>query len=208
MKKFLTGLYIITDDELTPNKTVLKMVENALIGGANVVQLRDKISNDDQLIKKALDLQKLCKKHNTLFVLNDRVDIAIEFNLQGLHIGSDDYDDLSGIRKNYKGILGVSCYGDIDLAVKAEEQGADYVAFGACFASSTKPNAPTIDLEIIKKAKEHLSIPICAIGGITTENMNKLMCYKPDMVAVISDIWKNEDIKERVMQYNKILSQN
>jgi len=185
----LKGIYAITDNNLTPNETILAQVEQALDGGAKIIQLRDKQNSDEIIEKLSMALQNLCSKYNATFIINDRVDIAIKLELDGVHIGKDDYHDLKSIRASFKGVIGVSCYGDLEIATISEELGANYVAFGACFSSSTKLNAPTIDLETIKKAKEIFNIPVCVIGGINRGNIATVMAYKPDMVAIVSDIW-------------------
>jgi thiamine-phosphate pyrophosphorylase len=202
----LHGLYVITDDKLTPIDTIYKSVELSLRGGAKIVQLRTKIYNDKTISYLSLKIQDMCREYGALFILNDRIDIAIKLGLDGIHIGKDDYMDLKTVRENFRGVIGVSCYNDLKIAKNAQKNGADYVAFGACFASSTKPNAPTLDLNIIKKAKEKLEIPICAIGGINRSNIKTLLEYKPDMVAIISDIWNSDDIKERSLFFNTLLN--
>ncbi|WP_417332476.1 thiamine phosphate synthase [Halarcobacter sp.] len=199
----LNGLYIISDDKLTPKETVLFQIEKALIGGATIVQLRDKISSDEEIEKLTLKLQELCRKYNALFVLNDRVELAIKLQCDGLHIGRSDHHRVEEIRKEYKGVLGISCYGDLNLAKSMEEKNVDYVAFGAFFTSSTKPNAAVVDKEVIAKAKEELSIPVCVIGGITSDNVNELIEKGTDMVAVISDIWQSENIEEKCKSFKK-----
>lgn len=205
MRNRLNGLYVITDDTLTPNDKISESVEEALCGGAKIIQLRDKISNDETIEDMSLKLQELCHRYDALFVLNDKVEIAIKLGLDGLHIGKDDYDNIREVRKNFKGILGVSCYNDLEMAKNMQNIGVDYVAFGACFNSLTKPNASTMDLEIIKKAKDELNIPICVIGGINTNNIKTLLEYKPDMVAIISDIWKSDDIEKRAKFFSDLL---
>ena len=116
----LRGLYVITDDTLTPDETIYSQVENSLKGGASIVQLRDKKSDDRAIKEKAVNLQKLFKEYDALFVLNDKIDLAIELECDGLHIGKSDHNRFDQIRKNFKGIIGVSCYGDVDLAKKFE----------------------------------------------------------------------------------------
>ncbi|HHS92869.1 MAG TPA: thiamine phosphate synthase, partial [Campylobacterales bacterium] len=111
----LEGLYVITDDKLTPKDKLLEMVEASLKGGASIVQLRDKSSSDEEIKATSLALQKLCHYYDALFVLNDKIDIAIECKLDGLHIGKSDHHRFEEIRKNFDGIIGVSCYGDIPL---------------------------------------------------------------------------------------------
>lgn len=197
MNNILHGLYAITDDILTPNDKIFQSVEQVLKGGAKIVQYRNKKDDAKTIENTSLRLQKLCHQYNALFVLNDKIEIAIALDLDGLHIGKDDYNNIQDVRKNFKGILGVSCYDDLRIAKNMQILGVDYVAFGACFNSPTKPNAPTMDLEIIKKAKDALDIPICAIGGINRDNIKTLLEYKPDIVAIISDIWNSDNITNR-----------
>ena len=204
-QKKLKGLYVITDDTLTPLDSVLKQVEEVLIAGATIIQLRDKISDREKLVSTALALQKLCDHYKATFVLNDAIDVAIQIECDGLHIGKSDYVNFEMIRKNFKGIIGVSCYGDIDKALYFQNLGADYVAFGSFFRSPTKPDSAIVSLDILKESKEKLSIPVCAIGGIDTTNLSLIVDAHCDMVAVISDIWQSEDLKSKVRLYNRAL---
>jgi thiamine-phosphate pyrophosphorylase len=199
----LRGLYVITDDVLTPDDILFIQVEDAIKGGAKIVQLRDKKSSDEQVEKKAIRLQQLCKKHNVLFVLNDKIDLAIKLQCDGLHIGKSDHDNFIKIRENFDGIIGVSCYGDINKARHFELLGADYVAFGSFYASPTKPDSNIVPLETIQLAKEKLGIAVCVIGGINSSNLDEIMSYKPDMVSVISDIWNSSNIKNQAKKYTK-----
>jgi len=192
----LKGLYVITDDTLTPINTLNQNVEKALRGGAKIIQLRDKMSDDKTIAKTAIMLQRLCEEFGALFVLNDKIDLAVKYNFQGLHIGRSDHHKFDEIRANFKGILGVSCYGDVDMALDFERRGADYVAFGSFFTSLTKPLAGVVELSVLDNAKAKLGIPVCAIGGINSQNVQQLIDKKVDMVAVISDIWKSDDIQE------------
>ena len=199
----LKGLYVITDDTLTPLSTLLQQTKEALEGGVKIVQFRDKTNSDEVVKKTALKLQELCTRFGAIFILNDKVSLALESHFDGLHIGKSDYDIFPQIRENFKGILGVSCYGDIEKAKYFESLGADYVAFGSFFSSATKPDSSIVPLEVLQKAKEQLHIPICAIGGICTDNLDEIMEQNPDMVAVISDIWRSENIKEKCEIYNR-----
>jgi thiamine-phosphate pyrophosphorylase len=197
----LKGLYVITDDILTPRNSVFEKVEQSLKGGAGIVQLRDKNSDDQTVIDKASKLQQICRKYGAVFILNDKIELAVKLNCDGLHIGKSDHGNFEQIRKNFKGIIGVSCYGDISLAKEFEKKGADYVAFGSFFSSPTKPDSGVVPLDILTKAKEQLNIPICAIGGINSKNITKVMNHNPDMVSLISDIWKSPDIRSRANFY-------
>ena len=97
----------------------------------------------------------------------------------------------------------MSCYGDIPLAKSMQEEGVDYVAFGSFYTSPTKPNANIVDLKILSNARAELNIPVCAIGGISKDNIVEVMEHKPDMVSLVSDIWRSEDIKEKSKFYAK-----
>jgi thiamine-phosphate pyrophosphorylase len=197
----LRGLYVITDDTLTPDEILYIQVEDAIKGGATIVQLRDKKSSDEQIEKKAIRLQQLCRKNNVLFVLNDKIDLAIKLQCDGLHIGKSDHENFVKIRDNFDGIIGVSCYGDINKARHFELLGANYVAFGSFYSSPTKPDSNIVPLETIALAKEKINIPVCVIGGINTTNLDVIMSYKPDMVSVISDIWNSSNIKRQAKIY-------
>lgn len=184
--RFLSGLYGISDEILTPFSTLSHQVQEAIAGGMKIFQFRDKNSPDKDIVEIILHLMELCAKSDVLFVLNDRIDLAIALGVPALHIGKDD-GDLRFVRKRFGGILGVSSYGDLARAQRAESSGADYVAFGAMFPSPTKPKALCVGAEILQRAEESLKIPICAIGGISKENIRVLK--NADMCAVISALW-------------------
>ena len=201
MSNRLQGMYVITDEQLTPNNTVIDQVESALKGGATIVQLRDKKSDLSVVRQTAIKLQELCFIHDALFVLNDYVELAIELGVDGLHIGKSDHNRFEEIRKDFKGIIGVSCYGDVYKAKNFEAMGADYVAFGSFFKSPTKPDSNIVSLRVISDAKEQLSIPVCVIGGINIHNADVIYKYKPDMVSIVSDAWKDSDIENKIKKY-------
>lgn len=205
-KKNLRGLYVLSDDILTPYETIFEQAKSALQSGATIFQLRDKSNDTKQIKKNAIELQLLCQAQDALFVLNDYVELAIELSCDGLHVGKSDYHRLEQIRQDFRGILGVSCYGDIEFAKKMQKMGMDYVAFGSFFPSPTKPHSNVVPLEIIQRAKQELSIPICVIGGINTSNLGEIMKYSPDMVCSVSDIWQADDIERRVKIYTKEFS--
>lgn len=190
MNSMLSGLYGISDTNLTPKERICAQVQEAIKGGMKIFQFRDKISYDNDIIEIIYQLMDICAKANVLFVLNDRVTLAIRLKCPALHIGKND-GDIDTIRKNFKGILGVSSYGDLARAKKMEEKGVDYVAFGPIFPSPTKPNVQCIGTDILLQAREALHIPICAIGGISNNNIKLLK--NADMFAVISSLW-NENI--------------
>lgn len=191
----LNGLYVITDDILTPQSSMMHQVELALKGGAKIVQHRDKTNSRLHVKETALELESLCKKYNATFILNDEVELAIELGTSGLHVGKSDHHRVEEIRKNFTGYLGISCYGNVEFARQMQDRGVDYVAFGSFFKSPTKPHSAVVDLEVLSQAKKQLNIPICAIGGINSENVAQVMKHNPDMISLISDIWKSEDVQ-------------
>ena len=201
----LKGLYAITDELLTPYNLILDKVKEALSGGARIIQLRDKTHKDEELISISLKLKDICEEFNCLFIVNDRVNLAKRVGAHGVHIGKDDIS-LKEARKELgnKAIIGVSCYNRLELATKYEKMGADYVAFGSFFPSPTKPDAVKAEMDLLKKAKRRLNVPICAIGGINRENAGLLVEKGADMVAVISGLWRCKDIQQRSKEISSI----
>ncbi len=200
----LKGIYAITDEFLTPSKTILCQVEDALKGGAKIIQLRNKSASDDELVVVARQLQRLCANYNATFFINDRVELAQKIGADGVHIG---FSDL-GVKATREIVgstvlIGVSCYGDLDRAKQAVKDGANYVAFGAFYPSKTKPKAAVVPLEVIKKAKEELDIPVCVIGGINESNIQEVAKQEPDMYSLVSDIFEAENIQEKVQRLNQ-----
>lgn len=199
----LQGLYAITDSSLTPYEYIDRYVSLALKGGAKIVQLRDKVLSDEELYPVAKKIKKICKKRKALFLLDDRVVLAKAIDADGVHIGKEDAP-IALARKilGEKKIIGVSCYGDIEAAKKAAEDGADYVAFGSFFASKTKPNAKKVELGVLREAKK-LDIPICAIGGIETDNADALVNAGADMLAVITALWSG-DVEKNAQDFCEV----
>lgn len=192
----LRGLYAISDEILTPYKILPQALETILKAGVRIFQLRDKAHSDSWLYPRAIELMKLCEKYNALFVLNDRLSLALQLNAPALHLGKNDGEIIQA-RKHFKGILGASSYADLSRACLLQKLGVDYVTFGAFFSSSTKPNAPLAPLKILESTSSILHIPICAIGGISNENIH--MLKNVHMHAVINSIW-NRDITQTISQ--------
>jgi len=202
----ISGLYVITDEKLTPyeNDQILEKVEKALKGGAKIVQLRDKTKTDEDLIPYATALKKLCYKYGAIFIINDRVELALKVDAHGVHLGKEDLS-ITSARKILKDkIIGISCYGDLKRAKEMEALSADYVTFGSFFPSPTKPSAEVVDKRIILEAKKILRIPVCAIGGITLERAKELIELGADMIAIVSDIWMAKNIEERARGYREL----
>ena len=205
-KELLKGLYVLTDATLTPTETMLEQVERVLKSGVSVIQYRDKYASEEDAEKQCIRLQALCDYYEAIFIIDDRLDIAHRINADGLHVGEDDvsYEEARALLGTDK-IIGVSCYGDIERAKKYANLGADYVAFGSFFPSPTKPLAKVVDPEVLKVAKEQMSVPICAIGGINPSNSKVLKENGATFIALSSAIWNLNDNIERVAQLNTML---
>lgn len=198
------GLYVITDG--STGDTLLSKVEQALRGGAAIVQYRDKTTDQARREQEAAALRSLCQQHHALFIINDDVALAKAVQADGVHVGRDD-SALSAAREalGKAAIIGVSCYNQLELALSAAEQGADYIAFGSFFSSPTKPNAPRATLELLRQARQQLTLPICVIGGITLENAPDLLANGADMLAVITDVFNNPAIAHQAARYQALI---
>ena len=193
-KKDFNGLYAITDPILTPAPLLLKAVEDAISGGANIVQYRNKLADDHTRLQQARQLRDLCTKNEVIFIINDDPQLALDVSADGVHLGQQD-GGIADARKllGKQALIGVSCYNRIENARLAVDAGADYIAFGRFFPSKTKPQAVQADLSLIKQAKQLFDIPVVAIGGINSDNVSHLVAEGVDAVAVINELFKNSN---------------
>ena len=206
-RKRIGPLYAVTDPHWIPEDRFLEVVEQALQGGVDVLQLREKNKPKDFVIERGRQLLALCQRYGVPLIVNDHPEIAKAIGADGVHVGKDD-PPIAEARAllGPDAIIGASAYGDVDLAVRLQEEGADYVAFGAVFPSPTKPEEPVVPLEVFRQARKILKIPIVAIGGITLENLPRLMEEgRPDAVAVISAIFGQPDPEQAARALKKVL---
>jgi len=197
------GVYAITDG---PRDDLIPAVEAALAGAAAVVQYRDKSSDHDRRRAEARAIKEACDRHDVPLIVNDDLELAVEIGAAGVHLGEDDGDvALARQRLGADAIIGVSCYDSLDRAHAAAEAGADYLAFGAFFASPTKPNARRATIELLRAAKS-LGPPVVAIGGITSDNASPLIEAGADFVGVISGIFAADDIEQATRRYSILFS--
>lgn len=184
----LEGLYAITPD-WADGARLLAVSAAILRGGCRCLQYRNKAAAPGQRATQAAALRALAREHDAVFIVNDDVELARAVDADGCHLGADD-GDLAAARARLgpHRLLGVSCYQDIGRAEAAVAAGADYVAFGTCFASPTKPAAARADLALFAAAR-NLGVATAGIGGITRANAAEVIAAGADMVAVISDLY-------------------
>lgn len=198
------GLYAITPD-LNDTVELLRRVELVLQGGAVALQYRNKLASLALALEQAQALRVMTRAHNTCFIINDSIDLMLQVDADGVHLGGDDGDlQLARQRLPQGKLLGASCYNDPDLAVRAVSAGADYVAFGAVFASGTKPAARRASPGLIQVARNSIPVPIVAIGGITPDNAGEVIAAGADNIAVIGALFDAGDIQQTAQVFMQL----
>ena len=207
MNKLLRGLYAITPDGLE-FVTLARMVSAALMGGARLVQYRQKSVGPRDQAAQARELNELCLAAGASLIINDNVELAQQINAAGVHLGRDDMSVTEARRQlGTNKIIGISCYNQMALAEAAAASGADYIALGAFFPSQIKPDAARAEVALIADAKKKFNIPIVAIGGISLQNAPQLIAAGADAVAVISDLFSATDITARANAFQQLFSE-
>ena len=188
-------LYLVTDSDILKGRDFYNCIEEALKGGVTMLQLREKNATGKEFLEKAIKLRDLTKKYNVKFIINDRVDIAMLCDADGVHVGQSDIaaDKVRKLIGKNK-IIGVSAR-TVEEAMKAKENGADYLGVGAMFTTTTKLDAKSVTINKLSEIKKEVNLPIVAIGGITLDNINKLKQCNIDGHAVVSAILKADDIR-------------
>ncbi|WP_223067929.1 thiamine phosphate synthase [Paenibacillus caui] len=192
MKDF--RLYAITGETFHPGRGLVEVMEEAIQGGADIIQLRDKTSSREELLRKAKELRELTRQYNVTFIVNDHVDIAMEVDADGIHLGQGDMA-LSEARQIVGDkIIGISTHA-IEEALLAEEQGADYIGVGPIYATNTKPDAVApVSLSYVREVASRISIPFVAIGGIKLSNVDEVIIAGATRVCAISEIVGSSDV--------------
>jgi thiamine-phosphate pyrophosphorylase len=207
MKFELKGLYFITDRSLS-RKSVVEDVKAAIRGGVRIVQYREKNLDDDAMIAEAKQLAEICR-NRALFIVNDRVQVALASNADGMHIGPYDTDFLE-VRKALGGekIIGVTVSSAED-AKRFERLGADYVSLSPVFVTSTKKDAgEPIGIEVISEAKKRLRIPFTVIGGINLGNLENILDAGAESVCMMSAIIAKDDVEKEVRKVEMIIHEH
>lgn len=205
----IQGLYAITDSQLLAGR-LLPAVEAALQGGAQIIQYRDKavgIETEQTRQRRhdeAAALLALCRRYHVPLLINDDVDLAVAMGADGVHLGQSDGSLIAArLRLGDDAIIGVTCHDQISLAEMAARDGASYVAFGAMFASGTKPLAQLCPLAVLTRARAQLALPLVAIGGITPDNAASVIHAGAQGLAVIASLWQAPDIRGRAQQFSQ-----
>jgi len=187
-------LYAVTDRSWLGEQTLAMRVEETLIGGTTFVQLREKNLDYALFSEEAKEMKALCGKYHVPFVINDNVEIAIESDADGVHIGQSD-KKISDVRAalGEDKIIGVSAQ-TVEQAILAQQEGADYLGVGAVFSTSTKLDADSVSFQTLKSICEAVNIPVIAIGGINENNILELSGTGIDGVAIISALFAKSDI--------------
>ena len=188
-------LYVITDEEIAGVLSHEEITRRALAGGADVIQLRDKACGPGVLVRIGRVIREITRKHGALFIVNDRIDVALACDADGVHLGQDDL--CAGVVRQIAPsgfIIGVSV-GTVEEAILAEREGADYLALSPVFSTASKYNAgPGHGLTVLQDIRRNVSIPVIAIGGINTGNVRDVIAAGADGVAVISAVVGSPDI--------------
>jgi len=188
-------LYAVTDRAWVGKQTLLEQIEDALKGGATIVQLREKKLDEDSFVREAIQVRELCHRYNVPLIINDNVDVALKSGADGVHVGIEDAP-VEEIRKRVSDdfIIGATCK-TVKQAKIAEAAGADYMGVGAVFPSPTKTNAIRITNEQLRNIVSSVSIPAVAIGGIGYDNVCEIKGSSVSGVAVVSAIFGAENIE-------------
>lgn len=205
MKTLDLSLYLVTDKSDDVEK-FLKTIEEAIKGGVSVVQIREKTADTLDFYNLALKVKEITEKHNVPLIINDRVDVALAVDAEGVHVGQSDMPcDVTRALVGPDKIVGVSA-ATIEEARKAERDGADYIGTGAVFPTATKDDAPKITKKDLKEIVESISIPVVAIGGITLNNAHELNDTGIAGLSVVSAIMSSENPKKSSEELLKIFN--
>lgn len=203
----MRGLYLITNDD--PIQLLLEKLDAALATRqVAILQYRRKKIEKANQPAEVGQIKLLCEKYQIPFVINDDLELAAQFGL-GVHLGQSDGEITDAKSKLPQGVIvGRTCLNSLELAQKAITDGATYIAFGAVYATSTKPEAGNVGIDVIKQAAAQYDLPICAIGGLTVENSKPVIEAGADLCAVISDILgrSTAEIPARVQAWAQLFS--
>ncbi|NLK00866.1 MAG: thiamine phosphate synthase [Clostridia bacterium] len=202
------GLYLLTGEDISAGRSTLEIVEKAIEGGVQTIQLREKKMSAGQLVRLGKKLRVITRENGVALIINDRVDVALAVGADGVHLGQDDFP-IEEARKllGNRAILGLSV-DNVEEAVKAERAGADYVGLGPIYRTMTKTDTgPMIGPESIREVKDRIGIPVVAIGGIHMENAPAALRAGADSLAVITAVTEARDITGAARDLTNLIRQ-
>lgn len=197
-------LYAVTDRSWLGNHDLVDQVEETILAGTTIVQLREKELSDKDFLAEAVKVQSVCQKHNIPFIINDNLEVAIACGADGIHVGQSDLA-ANQVRERLgkDKIIGVSAQ-TVEQAMLAEQMGADYLGVGAVFSTSTKLDASDVSFDTLKQICKAVSIPVVAIGGINAHNLLQLSGSGVNGVAVVSAIFAQNDISKATRELRQL----
>ncbi|WP_435166444.1 thiamine phosphate synthase [Paenibacillus glycanilyticus] len=192
MKDF--RLYAITGEQFHPGRDMLEVMEEAIKGGVDIIQLRDKDSSPEEVLRKARALRELTRKYGVTFIVNDYIDIALEVDADGVHLGQNDVSLTEARERVGDKIIGISTHA-IEEALLAEEQGADYIGVGPVFPTKTKVDVvDPVTVAYVRQVAEKVRIPFVAIGGIKLGNVDEVLAAGATRICAVSEIVGSSDV--------------
>jgi thiamine-phosphate pyrophosphorylase len=202
------SIYLVTDRDLMSTETLEEAVEQAIIGGCTLVQLREKDCSSLDFYTTAVKVKEITDKYNVPLLINDRLDIALAVNAEGVHVGQSDLP-VSVVRKiiGEDKIIGISA-GTLKEAIQGQKDGADYLGVGAMYATGTKKDANPTSMEELKKIRENVSLPIVVIGGINKERVGDFKGIGIDGLAIVSAIIAQKDIAGAAREIKELFKEN
>ncbi|MFW2491078.1 thiamine phosphate synthase [Clostridium chromiireducens] len=200
------SIYLVTDRDLMSTETLEEAIEQAILGGCTLVQLREKDCSSLEFYNTAVRVKEITDKYNVPLIINDRLDIALAVDAAGIHVGQSDMPAII-VRKiiGEDKIIGVST-GSLEQALKAQEDGADYIGVGAMYSTGTKKDANPTSMEELKKIRANISIPIVVIGGINKDRVRDFENMEIDGLAIVSAIIAQKDITEATKELKALFT--
>ncbi len=189
-------LYVITGEEFHPGRELVAVMEEAIVGGADIVQLRDKNSSKRELLRKAQALRELTRKHQVPFIVNDHIDIALAVDADGIHLGQDDLPLREARKLVGNKIIGISTHA-IEEARLAEAEGADYIGVGPVFPTKSKVDVvDPVTTDYVRQVAAEIRIPFVAIGGIKLHNVDEVLAAGASRICAISEIVGSANVSD------------
>ncbi|MBT7081804.1 MAG: thiamine phosphate synthase, partial [Chloroflexi bacterium] len=204
----ITGVYLILDTAFLNGRSANDVAEQAIEGGVNIIQFRDKQSDKSAILKTAKALKKLCARKNVLFIINNHVDIALACDADGVHLGQSDLPIFDARALLPIGKIVGYTVGSLAEAQLAQDEGADYIAVGSIYTTTSKQNVTVVGCETLRAICAKMSVPIVATGGITFNNAKQLIDTGTNAIAVISVILNEQDVKKATQQLLSCVKSN